>query len=136
MLGGLFKKRHKAQPTATVMAVGDDQGSLDLLTTTLEMEGIQVMRAADVEAAIKKLTDMDMPDLFIGDFSNPERDGTEFMRRLHIRYGKASLPPVIFLLDSIEDEVVAHTMGVTDVITKPLQSESILRCIKSVMTTG
>ncbi len=133
MLNGLFSNSRKEVETKTVMAVGDDPESLAFLSSTLEGDGYRVLSAAGVEAALDALIDLDMPDLFISDFRDPQVDGTEFVRRLSLRYGKSSLAPVIFLLDSVEDEQVAHETGAQDVLAKPLSTEALLQCVKSVV---
>jgi CheY-like chemotaxis protein len=131
MLKGLFNASKKYQRMTTILAVGDDHDDLRLLTNTLEISGYRVYAVDDVATAVSLLTEVEMPDLFIADFRNPEVDGTEFIRRLNVRYGKASLAPVIFLLDSVEDEQVAHAMGVKDIIAKPVNVEALLQCVKS-----
>lgn len=134
MLRGLFNTNKKPTQEITVLVVGDDQEELRFVTNTLEIQGYKTHAVPAVGAALNLLNDMEMPDLFICDFRDPQGDGTEFLRRLNLRYGKASLAPVIFLLDSAEDEQVAHAMGVNDVLAKPLHADALLRCVKSVVT--
>lgn len=133
MLNSLFNAGKKDERVSTILAVGDDHDELRLMTSTLENNGYKVYVVGDVATAVSLLNEVEMPDVFIGDFRDPEADGTEFIRRLSLRYGKTSLSPVIFLLDSEEDEQVAHAMGVNDVLTKPLSTEALLQCVKSVV---
>jgi CheY-like chemotaxis protein len=134
MLNGLFNSEKKSAVARSVMVVGDDQEVLRFLSATLEGENYTVVLAQNVETAIALLNGIEMPDVFIGDFRDPEVDGAEFIRRLRVRYGKNTLSPIVFLLDSSEDETVARKMEVYDVLAKPLSAEGILRCLQAIMT--
>ena len=133
MLNGLFNSTKKPDETRSVMVVGDDSEALRFLSETLQNEGYAVFAAQNVETAVALLNGMDMPKLFMGDFRNPEIDGAEFIRRLRVRYGKTTLSPIVFLLDSSEDEIVARKMEIHDVLAKPLTTDAILRCLESIM---
>jgi CheY-like chemotaxis protein len=134
MLNGLFKSEKKSDVTRSAMVVGDDQEVLRFLSATLESENYTVVLAQNVETAIALLNDIEMPNVFIGDFRDPEIDGAELIRRLRLRYGKNTLSPIIFLIDSAEDETVARKMEVYDVLAKPLSAEGILRCLQTITT--
>lgn len=134
MVKNPFKRAKKKEvPPILVMAVGDDSAVLSFLSTTLQAGGYAVHSATSVPAAVSLLDEIDMPNVFIGDFQNPETVGTEFMAKLGMRFGKSALPPVLFLMDTPEDEAVAGAVGVYDVLPKPFEAESLLKCVKSIV---
>ncbi|MEZ4668025.1 MAG: response regulator [Anaerolineae bacterium] len=127
-----FRKSKKELPAIAVMAVGDDTEVLASLTSTLQAGGYIVYSVASVPAAVALLDEIEMPSVFIGDFRDPQAEGTEFMAKIGIRFGKSALPPVLFLMDSPEDEAAAKTLGVYDVLPKPLETEALLRSIRTI----
>ena len=133
MVKNPFRRRKKATPSLLVMAVGDDKEVLSSMSSVLQGAGYVVHAMASVPAAVTLLDAIEMPTAFIGDFRSPDTDGREFMTKIGIRFGKAALPPVIFLMDTPEDEAVARTLGVDDVLPKPVDPETLLRYIKALV---
>ncbi|MCA9909983.1 MAG: response regulator [Anaerolineae bacterium] len=136
MLGGLINRKKKENRTFSVMVVSDTAADLSFVKATLEASGYVVHAASDPAAALAMLDAVDMPDIFIGDFRDPETDGTHFVGKIQVRFGKSTVSPVVFLLDSPEDEEVARTMGVQDILPKPLVAESLLTCVKSILESA
>lgn len=132
MIKNLFN-RNTDIPTVSVMVVSDDAGVLTSLNETLTANGYTVYSAANGVAAVSMLDAIDMPDVFIGDFINPATDGKDFLGKIQIRFGKTSLPPVLFLMDTPEDETTANAMGVADVLSKPINTEALLQCLKTLV---
>ncbi len=133
MLGGLINRKKKEDRTFSVMVVSDSAADLSFVKTTLEASGYIVYAASDSAAALAMLDEVDMPDIFIGDFLDPETDGTHFVGKIQVRFGKSTVSPVVFLLDSPEDEEVARTMGVNDILPKPLEAQALLTCVQSIL---
>lgn len=132
MIKNLFN-RGKDIPAVSVMVVSDDTEVLTFLNETLTANGYRVYSVAGSAAAVSVLDEIAMPDVFIGDFINPQTDGKDFLGKIQIRFGKTSLPPVLFLMDSPEDETTAQAMSVSDVLSKPLETETLLQCIKALV---
>lgn len=131
MLNGLFGSKKQEARKFVVMVVSDDPVDLAAVTATLETCGHTVYAPQNAEDALGVLENVAMPDVFIGDFRNPDTDGTEFVRRLQVRYGKSALPPVVFLLDSVEDEEAAHRLAVKDILAKPLAIDALTRSLEA-----
>lgn len=131
MFKGLFKLGQKADYQPCVLVVSDSSGDLAYAASTLEANGYLVHKAEGVTPALDLLNGLEMPDVFIVDFLHPETDGTDFINKIRVRYGKSTLSPVIFLLDTPEDEAVAHALGVQEVLPKPLEAEKLLLCLNS-----
>ncbi|MBC7870317.1 MAG: response regulator transcription factor [Chitinophagaceae bacterium] len=132
MIKNLFN-RGKDIPSVSVMVVSDDTEVLTFLNETLTANGYMVYSVAGGAAAVSVLDEIAMPDVFIGDFINPEIDGKDFLGKIQIRFGKTALPPVLFLMDTPEDETVAQAMGVSDVLSKPLEKETLLEHLKEIV---
>lgn len=125
----MFKNWFKSEsdnPAFSVLVVSDDGDTLELICTTLTEEGCEVHSAVSAEAAVHLLDEIELPDVMIGDFYYPERDGKHFMNKARIRFGKSTLPPVIFLMDSQEDEATAYDLSVNDVLEKPFDPDKLL----------
>ncbi|MBK9121604.1 MAG: response regulator [Chloroflexi bacterium] len=131
MLNGLFGSKDDKSRKFVVMVVSDDAADLAAVAATLESCGHTVYAPQNADEALGLLENAAMPDVLIGDFRNPDTDGTAFVRRLQVRYGKSGLPPVVFLLDSVEDEAAAHRLAVKDILAKPLAVDALTRCLEA-----
>jgi len=119
----------KKQADFTVLVVSDDATVRSLIHDSLTAEGCTVHAAATVPEAVMLLDGMELPDVLIGDFRSPEVDGKAFLDKARTRFGKSTLPPVVFLMDTKEDETAAHSLGVNDLLVKPFEVSALLTCI-------
>lgn len=119
-------KSDKDHPAFSVLVVSDDGDTLALIRTSLTEEGCEVYSAVSAEAGVQLLDEIELPDVIIGDFYYPERDGKHFLNKARIRFGKSALPPTIFLMDSEEDETAAYELSVNDVLEKPFEAAKLL----------
>ena len=131
MFKSWFRRVKVEERPISVLVVSDDAVGLSLLNDTLVAHGYVMYSVASSAAAVKLLDEIDLPHMFIGDFVHPETAGKEFLERVRIRFGKSAQPPVLFLMDSLEDETIAQKMGVQDVLPKPFETETLLRCVKT-----
>lgn len=118
---------------ATVLVMSDDSGTETLVCEILSIAGCRAYCTSTLEGVVNILNEVQIPDLIIGDFVNPEVDGKEFLKRVEIRLGKSTLPPVVFLMDSKEDEVAARDVGATELITKPIDPTDFITRIGKIM---
>ena len=120
-------------PPRCVLIVGDDEVTAEVVRQYLENAGFDVCAGSTVNEALAMLDRGPGVsfDLIIGDFYNPENDGRRFLQSARFRLGRTAFPPVIFLMDSESDEVVAKQMGVSEVLHKPVDSEMLIRCVQS-----
>jgi DNA-binding response OmpR family regulator len=132
MIQKLFK-RGTDEPPISVFVVSDDAAILALLVDSLTTDGYVVTSAASGAIAVKLLDEIELPNLFIGDFIHPETDGREFLERVRIRFGRSALPPMLFLMDTPEDEITAEAMGVQDLLPKPFEIEILLQRVKALL---
>jgi DNA-binding response OmpR family regulator len=109
------------------LIVSDNQQYLSYLCGIFGGGGHEAYGSASTEDAIERLNNMDeRPDVIILDFENPEENASEFLETVRIRLGKSTMPPVLFLRDTPEDEAAAHELFAADVLMKPVEPDVLL----------
>ncbi|KRL86008.1 DNA-binding response regulator [Lacticaseibacillus pantheris DSM 15945 = JCM 12539 = NBRC 106106] len=112
------------EPMTTILLVEDEAALADSLRTEFELEGMQVLWAADGEAALSAFRKQSgQIDLIILDWMLPKLDGFTVLRRIR----KDSQVPVIMLTarDYVGDKVAGLTGGADDYMTKPFEMEEL-----------
>ena len=115
---------------ASVLVVDDDVRMLRLLRRILELEGYQVVAAADGEAALD-VFDEEKPDLVLLDVLMRGMDGCTVCRRIR----EFSQIPIIMVTvrDNEEDKLEGLGAGADDYITKPFASKELTARVKAVL---
>ena len=113
-----------------ILLVEDDEGLALGIEFTLRDEGFEVMRAEDVEEALKVFNENEF-DVIILDVMLPDGSGYELCRELR----KKSNTPIIFLTASDEEAnvVMGLDMGGDDYISKPVRIGELISRIKAVL---
>jgi DNA-binding response OmpR family regulator len=102
-----------------VLIVDDEDGIRELCRVNLELEGYDVLEAADGPAAVATATSEEL-DLIVLDLMMPGMDGWEVLRRLQADERAAAVPVVVLTAKAgQEDEVRASDQGVLDYVRKP-----------------
>jgi CheY-like chemotaxis protein/phosphoribosyl 1,2-cyclic phosphodiesterase len=119
---------HASPEVSTVLLVDDDPLIINLLQSTLEDEGVQVLTAGDGESALQ-LARQRRPTLLLLDMVLPGISGLEVCRTLRAE-SDAHLRdmPIVMLTGMMlqeEDLVEAFTAGVTDYLVKPVKATLI-----------
>ncbi len=114
-----------------VLYVEDDKDFRDSMRTVLEANGYIMVEAASGDEGLKVFK-RESPDLAIVDLMMEEVDaGTALVRDL--RAINASIP--IFMLSSVGDDLARSAdygeLGLSGVLQKPLEFNSILSLLKS-----
>jgi DNA-binding response OmpR family regulator len=125
-----FKRKQPVQPVFSVMVVCDDSNTASFIDAALIEKGYTVYSTPTVSEALELLDKIGLPDLFIGDFIQPDVDGKSFLEKARIRFGKSAMPPVLFLMDSRDDEVVADALGIHDLLPKPFEGEVLAQRVQ------
>jgi|FLYK01.1.fsa_nt_gi CheY-like chemotaxis protein len=126
-------KKKKDDLKFSVLVICDDSAACASLSQALGEQGYIVNTAVTVAEAIQILDEAGLPDVMIGDFIKPEVDGKAFLEQARIRFGRSALPPMIFLMDSKEDELTAEAMGVHDLVPKPFEGEKLAQCVRQLI---
>ncbi len=110
-----------------VLVVDDENSLQNLMRLTLEIEGYQVLVAANGEEALAQWEQR--PDMIILDVMLPDIDGYQLLREFR---EKDSDIPIIMLTakGQINDKLLGLQLGADDYITKPFHSTELLLRIK------
>jgi CheY-like chemotaxis protein len=116
-----------------ILVVDDDQVIQELLVVNLEMEGYDVLTAANGEEALERVK-RDGPDLVILDIMMPKIDGWEAASRIKADPARAGTP-VIFLSARAQDLDVKRglELGVAAYVTKPFDPVDLLDTVRRVL---
>ena len=104
------------------MIVDDDQTTVDLLKTLLELDDFQVlvvMRGSDVIAKAEAT----QPDLFMVDYNLTDMTGLDVLTTLRNHAAFADTPVIIASGMDVEDEVMAA--GADRFIVKPFEPSEL-----------
>jgi len=114
---------------ATVYLVDDEPGMLKALTRLLGVEGFRVKPFVSAKTF---LAEKELHGCVVLDVSMPEMDGMEVLRLLR---AQGCDVPVIFLTGhgDIPMSVRAMKSGAVDFLTKPVQSDDLIRAVKAAL---
>ncbi len=115
----------------TLLIVDDVSTNLSVLSEFLSEAGYKVIVAQDGKRAIKKAEHIH-PDLILLDVMMPGMDGFEVCQLLKSQAITQDIPIIFMtaLADTI-DKVKGFSLGASDYITKPIQSEEVLARIST-----
>jgi DNA-binding NarL/FixJ family response regulator len=117
-----------------LLLIEDDPGMLDLLATSLELEGFFVHRARDGHTGVS-LARQHRPHLVLCDVMMPGIDGYTVLASLRADPHLAPIP-FIFLTarDEKKDLRLGMVSGADDYLTKPVAIDDLLAAIQSRLT--
>ncbi|HEY2294658.1 MAG TPA: ATP-binding protein [Thermoanaerobaculia bacterium] len=115
-----------------VLAVEDDESTLDALTELLSLQGADVAPAASVRQALEILQELD-PDVLVSDIGMPERDGYDLIREIRARGRDAEALPAVAVtaFASPEDRQRALAAGFQVHLAKPVDPRELTSVIAS-----
>ncbi|GGJ14486.1 DNA-binding response regulator [Alicyclobacillus cellulosilyticus] len=112
---------------AKILVADDETAIRKMLDVALRGHGFQVLEAKTGEEALL-VASMERPDLIVLDWSLPDMEGIEVLRKLR----EWSPVPVIMLTvrDAEEDKVMALDGGADDYVVKPFGVKELLARIR------
>ena len=115
----------------TVMTVDDNRTVREIISTSLEECGYDVVAAADGNVALE-LLQVRRVQLILLDVMVPDLDGRGFLEALRSRDDKT---PVILLTAKTETRVISECLkfGIKSYISKPIIPEQLIREIESIL---
>jgi DNA-binding response OmpR family regulator len=118
---------------ATVLVVDDDPVILKLLEVNFEMEGFQVVRAADGAEGLERARAVH-PDIVVLDVMMPRMTGYEVAKALREDDETAHIP-IIFVTARAQSSDVERGMelGVDDYITKPFDPLDLIARVNTLL---
>jgi CheY-like chemotaxis protein len=117
-----------------ILVVEDVPNILELLEVTLRFKGYQVVTARNGQEALEKIK-QERPALIITDILMPTMDGYAFVHELRANPANMDIP-VIFLSATYvtpEDKTFAMSLGATQFIEKPIDTEEFLLTIAELL---
>ncbi|MFH1283059.1 MAG: response regulator [bacterium] len=116
-----------------LLIIDDDYVVLDLLKSTLELDGFEVMCASSGLEGLEQLI-KEKPDMVLLDIMMPQVDGYEICRKIKQSPSTADIP-IIFVSAKAqpEDIEVGVAFGVDDYITKPFDLKDLSQRINIIL---
>jgi DNA-binding response OmpR family regulator/cell division septation protein DedD len=109
-----------------VLVIDDDRSSSALIVRTLEPQGFRTFTVADPEEGVKKAAELE-PDLIFINILFPSSNGLKVSKVIHSDEKLSHVPIVMLISYRGElDPKYTGTIGVVDVIVKPMRAEEIL----------
>ncbi len=109
----------------TILVVDDDPVVVDLLRLDFEIEGYEVLAAADGESALEEAR-VKGPDVVVLDVVMPGVDGLEVARRLRAGDETGAIPIVLLSAKAQAVDIQAGRAVADDYITKPFEPIELL----------
>lgn len=109
----------------TVLIVEDEEDLRELMRQALEMKGYAVITAAEGQAALDRIAEIDRLCLVLLDLVMPGMNGWEFYDKLRERPELASVPVIVH-----SSSPTNAPKGVTRVIAKPLMLDGLLSVVR------
>ena len=120
--------------TRKILVVEDNPDNMKLVTWILEDENYAVTGVGSGEECLEQIQ-QDCYDVVLMDISLPGIDGKEATRRLRAMDQFRQLPIIALTAHAIkgEDEEI-RAAGVTELITKPLDEDQLLQCLRDLVS--
>lgn len=120
----ISKKKHE-----TLFLIDDEDVWLETMQTVLDGESYNVVTADSGTAALNKLSKI-KPDLILSDVRMPVMNGFELFDKIKNDPTLNTIPFVFMSsLDDYDARRVAKSLGATDYVTKPFDTEDIKRVV-------
>ena len=118
------------QAPRLILVVDDEARMIRFIRMNLELEGYQVIEAANGVEALEQIR-QHVPDLIVMDVMMPELDGFETLRLLR----EFSTIPVVLLTvkSEEEDKIQGLELGADDYITKPFSPRELSSRVNAVL---
>ncbi len=118
---------------STVLVVEDSMTELHLLTSYLQNAGISVISAKSGEEAQAKLI-AHTPDVIVLDVILPGQSGFELCRELKADPRTSQIPVVMCSTKDTEvDKMWGNLLGANAYLPKPVDSDALVRTIRSLI---
>nr|WP_199487881.1 HAMP domain-containing protein [Actinomadura spongiicola] len=113
------------------LIVDDDSRNVFALTSILELHGIRVVHAENGRKGIEALAEHPGTDLILMDVMMPEMDGYAATAAIRAMPEHAALPIIMVTAKAMPgDQDKSLAAGANDYITKPLDADDLIACIR------
>ena len=117
----------------TILVVDDSESIREVVGFELERNGYKVVKAEDGKEALEKITKSRI-DLLLTDLHMPVMNGLELIRKVR-KIDNLKHLPILFLTTETQQAILieAKRSGATGWITKPFNSEKLMKTIQKVI---
>jgi CheY-like chemotaxis protein len=116
-----------------VLLVDDDQDARAIFGTLFEMEGFEVLHAADGPTAVE-LARNNPPDLVLLNLVMPRMSGYQVLSTLRGEQETAAIPCLLFTGDARPEQMGAALMhGADGFVTKPAEPRAVLQMVQQLL---
>ncbi|MGQ9475558.1 MAG: response regulator transcription factor [Actinomycetota bacterium] len=116
-----------------ILIVDDDATMVNLLSTVLEFEGFQAIKALSGMEALRMIEE-ERPDLVLLDIMMPDMDGFEVLATLRNDPATEKLPVVMLTARSEDRDVFeGWRRGADEYVTKPFDPQRLVEVIRDVL---
>ena len=123
-----------ARHTKRILLVDNDEMMLDLLKISLKGSGYKLLAANDGQQAMQAVQEQ-LPNLIILELMLPVIDGLRFLRWLRNEQQSALPVMVLTALDRPGVYDAVTSLGVAELVYKPIGRRELLRRVKQLMRT-
>ena len=114
-----------------VLVVDDDMRTLYAVTRLLKERGMNAIKAADGEDALKTLDETPDIDIVLMDIMMPMMDGYETMKRIRVQERFRNLPIIALTAKAMkEDREKCINAGANDYMSKPVDQERLISLLR------
>ncbi|MBT9312612.1 ATP-binding protein [Leptothoe kymatousa] len=110
-----------------VLVIDDDLESCDVVRKILASEGYFVVLSHNHQAGLQMAEQL-MPDIILLDVVTSKVDGWEMIKTLRDNPVLAKTPLILHTMQA--DEPLGNSLGATDYVSKPVQSEDLLTVVE------
>jgi CheY-like chemotaxis protein/anti-sigma regulatory factor (Ser/Thr protein kinase) len=135
-----LKERVEVSPTpdagsraGTVLVIDDERATHELLERELGVRGYQVLHASGGREGLR-LVQETRPDAITLDIIMPELDGWTVLRELKANAELRDIP--VILVTILGDREMGFTLGAADYLTKPIDTDALLRALGWFLAAG
>lgn len=112
------------------MIVDDDRTTTSLLSTLLELDGFDVVLAADAGAGVTK-AGVESPDVFIVDYHLADSTGIEFIQQIR-RIERFSKTPIV-MSSGLSRDREAKEAGANAFLLKPFDPSDLVALLNKLL---
>jgi DNA-binding response OmpR family regulator len=118
---------------ARVLVIDDDPVILQLLRVNFEIEGFEVVSAADGREGLERAR-RDDPDVILSDIMMPRLDGLQLVSELKVDPRTRHLPVILLTAKAQNAEVQQGLdLGADDYVTKPFDPLELIDRVNAVL---
>jgi len=122
-----------AATSKKILTVDDSPTVREMLKTTLQNAGFNVLQAINGEEALK-LLEAESIEMLITDLNMPKLDGISLIREVRKSPGGRFLPIIMLTTESQEDKKrEGKSAGASGWIVKPFKPEQLLSVVRMVL---